>query len=244
MLSLYIETIFWVINMSKELKIENKLVSVFCNENHKENLPVVILNTYGNEGKEIFERCNKIQTKEFILLDISNLDWANDMTPWFAPKLNNNDKDYLGKADDYLKTLIEKIIPETKKYIENELNVNISYYAIAGYSLGGLFAIYSAYRTNLFSRIASASGSFWYPNFIEFANKNTISENIDKIYFSLGNKESKVRNEVLATVEENTKKLEQMYKSQGIKTIYEENDGNHFKDGVLRMAKGIKWILQ
>ena len=151
------------------------------------------------------------------------------MTPWFAPKLNNNDKASLGKADDYLKTLIEKIIPETKKYIEDELNVKISYYAIAGYSLGGLFAIYSAYKTNLFSRAASASGSFWYPNFIEFASKNTISENIDKIYFSLGNKESKVRNEVLATVEQNTKKLEQIYNLQGIKTIYEENDGNHFK---------------
>ena len=225
--------------MSKELKIENKFVSVFCNEKHKENIPVIILNTYGNEGKEVFERCNKIQTKDFILIAISNLDWDNDMTPWFAPKLNNNDKDCLGKADDYL-----KIIPETKKYIENELNEKISYYAIAGYSLGGLFAIYSAYRTNLFSRIASASGSFWYPNFIEFVNKNKISENIDKIYFSLGNKESKVRNEVLATVEENTKKLEQMYKLQEIKTIYEENDGNHFKDAELRMAKGIKWILQ
>ena len=230
--------------MSKELKIENKFVSVFCNEKHKENIPVIILNTYGNEGKEVFERCNKIQTKDFILIAISNLDWDNDMTPWFAPKLNDNDKDCLGKADAYLKTLLEKIIPETKKYIENELNEKISYYAIAGYSLGGLFAIYSAYRTNLFSRIASASGSFWYPNFIEFVNKNKISENIDKIYFSLGNKESKVRNEVLATVEKNTKKLEQMYKLQEIKTIYEENDGNHFKDAELRMAKGIKWILQ
>lgn len=230
--------------MSKELKIENKFVSVFCNEKHKENIPVIILNTYGNEGKEVFERCNKIQTKDFILIAISNLDWDNDMTPWFAPKLNDNDKDCLGKADDYLKILLEIIIPETKKYIENELNVNISYYAISGYSLGGLFAIYSAYKTNLFSRIASASGSFWYPNFIEFVNKNKISENIDKIYFSLGNKESKVRNEVLATVEENTKKLEQMYKLQGIKTIYEENDGNHFKDAELRMARGIKWILQ
>lgn len=230
--------------MIKKFNIENKLVSTYCNEKHKENIPVIILNTYGNGGKEVFEKCNKIKTKDFILIAISNLDWYNDMTPWFEPKLNSNDKDYLGKADDYLKTLLEKIIPQTKEYIDNELNVNINYYAIAGYSLGGLFAIYSTYKTNLFSRIVSASGSFWYPNFIEFANKNKISENIDKIYFSLGNKEIKVRNEVLTTVEENTKKLEQIYKLQGIKTIYEENDGNHFKDAVLRMAKGIKWILQ
>ena len=32
--------------------------------------------------------------------------------------------------------------------------------------------------------------------------------------------------------------------SKNIETLYEENEGNHFKDGVLRMAKGIKWILE
>ena len=43
---------------------------------------------------------------------------------------------------------------------------------------------------------------------------------------------------------ENIKEIERIYNSQGIKTIYEENQGNHFKDGTLRMAKGIKWILE
>ncbi len=230
--------------MQKELKIENKIIDIYFNENHKENVPVVILNTYGNEGKEVFDRCNKLQCKEFILVAISNLDWDNDMTPWFAPKLNKYDKECLGKADDYLKILLEKIIPEVEKYINIELNTNIKYYAIAGYSLGGLFAVYSAYKTNLFSRVASASGSFWYPKFVEYVEQSEISKNIEKVYFSLGNKESKVKNEVLATVEENTKKLEQIYKLQGINTTYEENDGNHFKDADLRMAKGIKWILK
>ena len=28
-----------------------------------------------------------------------------------------------------------------------------------------------------------------------------------------------------------------------IQTIYEENEGNHFTDATLRMAKGIKWII-
>ena len=96
----------------------------------------------------------------------------------------------------------------------------------------------------MFKRIASASGSFWYPNFIEFVKENKISSNIEKIYFSSGDKESKTRNEIMKTVEDNTKELVKIYKSYGIKTIYEENQGNHFKDGSLRMAKGIKWILE
>lgn len=230
--------------MYKELKIENKIIDIYFNENHKENIPVVILNTYGNEAKEVFDRCNKLQCKSFILVSISNLDWDNDMTPWFAPKLNKYDKECLGKADDYLNILLEKVIPEVEEYINVKLNTNIKYYAIAGYSLGGLFAVYSTYKTNLFSRVASASGSFWYPKFVDYVKQNEISKTVEKIYFSLGNKESKVKNEVLSTVEEHTKKLEQIYKLQGINTIYEENDGNHFKDADLRMAKGIKWILK
>ena len=38
--------------------------------------------------------------------------------------------------------------------------------------------------------------------------------------------------------------IEEIYKNQGIKTIYVENEGNHFKDAPLRLAKGIKWILE
>ena len=95
----------------------------------------------------------------------------------------------------------------------------------------------------MFSKIASASGSFWFPNFVEFVKENNISINVDKIYFSLGNKESKVRNQVLSKVEENTIELEKIYHSKRIQTIYEENEGNHFTDATLRMAKGIKWII-
>ena len=226
--------------MVKQFNIENKVINLFYNDITEKELPVVILNTYGDEGSDVFQKCNEIKCNEFILVSISNLDWNNDMTPWFALKLNKYAQDSLGKANDYIKLLLDKIIPK----IKNEFNLSIKYFAIAGYSLGGLFAVYSAYKTNLFQRIASASGSFWYPNFIEFVKKNEISTNIDKIYFSLGNRESKVRNQVLATVEENTKELEKIYKSQGIKTIYEENEGNHFKDATLRMAKGIKWILE
>ena len=230
--------------MIEKIKIENKNIDIFYNNTNITKLPVVILNTYGNEGQDVFDKCSYLKCKEFILVAISNLDWNNDMTPWFAPKLNEKDVDYLGKADDYIKLLINKIVPQIEKYVENNLKIKIEYFAIAGYSLGGLFAIYSAYKTDIFTKIASASGSFWFPKFIDFVKTTNISSNVRKIYFSLGNKESKARNQVLATVEMNTIELEKIYNNKRIETIYEVNEGNHFKDATLRMAKGIKWILE
>lgn len=224
--------------------IENKKVNIYSKNNNKKDLPVIILNTYGNEGEDVFNKCKSMNCAEYILVSISNLDWNNDMTPWFAPKLNKNDVDCLGKADEYLQVLLEKIIPTVEKYIKNELHITIKYYGIAGYSLGGLFAVYSAYKTDIFSKIASASGSFWFPNFVEYSKENKISNNIDKIYLSLGNKESKVRNQVVSKVEVNTIELEKIFKGEGINTIYEVNPGNHFTEGNLRMAKGIKWVLE
>ena len=230
--------------MVDNLEIENKLIKICYNNTNEKLLPVVILNNYNNDGEKIFDKCNEIGCKDFILVCISNLNWDDDMSPWFAPKIYKNDTDFLGKADEYLKILLEKIIPKVKEFVEINLEKQIEYYVIAGYSLAGLFALYSSYKTDLFSKIVSCSGSFWFPNFIEFVQKNKISTNIKQIYFSLGNRESKIRNKVLQTVEENTNEIEKFLSEQGIKTIYEENEGNHFQDADLRIAKGIKWILK
>lgn len=230
--------------MKKEFEIEDKVVSIYSKENCLGELPVVILHTYGNEGKEVFDKCIELGCKDFILVSISNLDWNNDMSPWFALKLNEHGEDFLGKADKYIEVLVKNIIPSVEKYLKDDLKISVKYYGIAGYSLAGLFAVYSGYKTEIFRRIASASGSFWFPKFMGFVKENKISSNVEKIYFSLGNKESKVRNEVMKTVEDNTKEIERTYNSKEIKTIYEENQGNHFKDGSFRMAKGIKWILE
>lgn len=230
--------------MVKEFTIENKIINVYCKENTLKELPVVILNTFGNEGQEVFNKCIELKCKDYILVSISNLDWNNEMTPWYSKKINKYGEDFLGKADEYIQVLLNEIIPEVKNYIENELEIKIKYYVIAGYSLAGLFAVYLSYRTDIFSKIISASGSLWFPKFVDFVKENRISSNVDKIYFSLGNKESKVKNQILASVEKNTKEIEEIYESKGIKTIYVENEGNHFKDALLRMAKGIKWILE
>lgn len=228
----------------KAFDIEGKRVTLYCTDKGKDKLPVIVLNSYSDEAEQVFKECEKLKCKDFILAAISNIDWNNEMTPYYAPKLYKNDNDCLGKADEYIKLLESKIIPFIKEYLANERNIQVSYFGIAGYSLGGLFAVYSGYKTDLFTRIASASGSFWYPNIKDFIRENKTVSKVEKIYFSLGDKESKTKNKVFMTVEANTKEIEQFYREHGVTTIYEVNKGNHFQDAELRMAKGIKWILE
>lgn len=230
--------------MIKEFYIEGKKVTLYCTNKDKDMLPAIVLNSYHDESEKVFKECVKLKCKDFILIAISNLDWNNEMTPYYAPKLYQNDNDCLGKTDEYIELLESKIIPFITEYLVNELRIQISYFGIAGYSLGGLFAIYSSYKTALFTRIASASGSLWYPHIKDFIRENKMVSRVEKLYFSLGDKESKTKNKVFMSVETNTKEIEQFYRENGITTIYEINEGNHFRDAELRMAKGIKWILE
>ena len=229
--------------MIYKFEIENKLIKICFNKNSEKILPVVILNNYNDDGEKIFSKCKEINCKEFILVCISKLDWNSDMSPWSASKIYSNDLEFLGRADKYLKILLEQIIPKVNEFIKVKLEKQIKYYVIAGYSLAGLFAIYSSYKTNLFSKIVSCSGSFWFPNVVEFIQENKISSNIKQIYLSLGNKESKTKNMILKTVEKKTKKIENILNKQGIQILYEENEGNHFYNVNVRMSNGIKWIL-
>ena len=229
--------------MKKQINVEEKIINLFYDENNIEKVPVIILNTFDEDGEKIWDLSRKLNSKEYILVTISNINWNEEMSPWYMDKLYKNDSEYTGKADEYIKILVDKIVPQIRNVINSELKKEISYFTIAGYSLAGLFAVYSMYKTNIFRRIISCSGSYWYPNFIEFVNSEEVKNKAEKIYFSLGNKESKVKNEMISKVEENTKYLAEFYKENGIETIYVENEGNHFQDVISRIVKGICWIL-
>ncbi len=211
--------------------------NIFLVESSEKNSPLVILHTYATEGEQVFNLTKNLTDKNFSFAAISNLNWNDEMSPWAIPPIAKNDTPCTGGADKYLATLTEKILPEILKQIQPK------YLALAGYSLAGLFAVYSAYKTKFFLRIASASGSFWFPNFVKFTQENNLQIQPEKIYFSLGDKESKTKNKILQPVEENTVALKNFYAELGIETTFELNFGNHFQDGALRMAKGIAWIL-
>ncbi|MBQ5999172.1 MAG: hypothetical protein IJL70_06870 [Treponema sp.] len=220
------------------LEIEGKKISLFGSENTSS--PLVILNTYGDEGEEVWNECRKLNCPPFCLAAISNLDWNNELSPWASPALYKNDGGFSGGADSYLSLLTDKIIPT----VCDSIGTKPSYLVLAGYSLAGLFTIYAAYKTDIFSRIVSASGSLWFPGFEEYAKSHDFIKKPDCIYLSLGNTEAKAKNKVLATVQDKTESLFELYKSLEIPAFFELNKGNHFTEAALRTAKGIKWILE
>jgi len=230
--------------MIKKIEIENKVITIYYSENTKENkLPVIILNTFDEDGQEIWNKSIEMTNKEYILVTISNLNWNKEMSPWYMDRLYDKEDDYAGGANEYIELLTNKIVLQVTKTIEEELKKKVKEFVIAGYSLAGLFALYSIYKTNVFDKVISCSGSLWYPDFVKFIEENKTIKMPEKIYFSLGNKESKTKNIIMSRVEENTKHIEKFYMKQGIKTIYEENEGNHFQDVSNRIVKAICWIL-
>ncbi len=200
----------------------------------EKGLPLVII----NEEDPLDELYTKLsQDHSFNLLKIGKSNWLDDMSPWPSKALFKGDGDCRGLALEHLNK-IEKLMP----YINESLDPRAIF--IGGYSLGGLFALYAAINSDLFDGVIAASGSFWYPDFIDYTTQRKISTKVKYIYFSLGDKEAKVKNKTLQKVEDNTRFLADYYKTQGITTTFVLNKGDHFTESKDRLAKGIAWILE
>ncbi len=217
--------------------IDNKTISIYGES--EGSVPLIIYHAFQGDGKGVYDEIKKLTDTEFIFAGISDIDWNDEMSPWECPPRYISDEACTGGAEKYLKKLTDIIIPKIKE----QLKAEPKYIAITGYSLAGLFSLYSLFHTDVFERAVSASGSMWYPNFAEYVKKNKFVGRPRKVYFSLGDKEAETRNQLLSTVKEKTENIYQILRDRGIDATFEMNPGNHFKDQDYRMAKGIEWIL-
>ncbi|MEE0955078.1 MAG: alpha/beta hydrolase [Eubacterium sp.] len=202
--------------------------------------PVVYNSDFIEEGEKVLARCRRIGCPKFHLVTISNLNWDQELSPWPHEPVVSDDDHFEGQAETYMKQLEEEIIP----YAENELKGRTNARIICGYSMAGLFAAYAPFISDCFDGLVCASGSVWYPDFKEFFLGHDFKKTPVAAYFSLGNKESKSRNPYLQMTEPNIKALSEECIKRGVKSIYEENPGSHFRDSDLRTAKGIAWVLR
>ena len=110
------------------------------------------------------------------------------MAPWDGPEAFKNGKPFSGGADDYLRLLVEEILPKAEKQLSSPPALR----EIMGYSLAGLFGLYTIYQTDEFSW-RGMSGSLWFSGFKEYIFSRSPKRRLDCMYFSLGNKEAKPR---------------------------------------------------
>lgn len=174
-------------------------------------------------------------------------DWNAEFSPWQAPAIftrGENDSGFAGKGTETLTWLKEHCIP----YVEAEtgdLFTGRAQRYLAGYSLAGLFSLWAFYESRLFRGCASGSGSLWFPGWAEYFAQAS-AEADSRIYLSLGGKEEKTKNPIMATIGDATRNVKkQMENDPGITySKLEWNPGGHFSDPDIRMAKGMAWLLE
>ena len=164
--------------------------------------------------------------------------WNDELSPWEAPAVWGKES-FGGNAADTLRFLTEQAIPNLKKQFALPENVRI---ILSGYSLAGLFALWASTQTALFSGVAAASPSVWFPGWMEFEQQHPIQAQC--IYLSLGDREEHTKNTVMATVGDNIRTLHSRLAERGADCILEWNSGGHFKDADLRTAKATGWVME
>ena len=166
--------------------------------------------------------------EDFKLIAFRVRDWNKDLSPWPAPAVFGREEFGDGAADT---------LDEMLKLCEDRTKT----YYIGGYSLAGLFALWAAYQTDLFRGVAAASPSVWFPGFTDFMKEHEIRNR--QVYLSLGDREEKTRNPVMAAVGERIRTAYNLLREQNVDCILEWNEGNHFRDADIRTAKAFARIM-
>ncbi len=195
--------------------------------------PVVLIQMVGEHDLPGVEReiteIRRLTNMDFQFIAVKVNNWNQDLSPWNAAAVFGKEE-FGNGAKDTLEVLM-KLCTDTNK----------SYY-IGGYSMAGLFALWTASQTNRFAGIAAASPSIWFPGFLKYLKRQKIQ--INCIYLSLGDKEEKTRNSVMAQVGDCIRQAYAWLNEEGIRCTLEWNSGGHFKEPDLRTARAFAWVMR
>ena len=162
-------------------------------------------------------------------------DWDGDLTPWPAPAAYSGQQPYKGHAQKTLDELLHNALPQA----EREAGLAPKSRAIAGYSLAGLFSLWTFANSDAFTACASGSGSFWYPGWLDWLSEQHFIGHGRHAYLSLGSKESRVRHPLVAEVANATERTIGLLEARGVECVFESNPGGHFTDISGRLAKAL-----
>jgi predicted alpha/beta superfamily hydrolase len=172
----------------------------------------------------------------FLLVTIGLGDWTLDLMPW--PDGNISRDPEAGKhGQETLDYILQDLLPELERRYGPRPAI------LGGYSLGGLFALWAATRTDRFRAIAAASPSVWIHGWIPFAKKNRPMA--EAVYLSLGDREEHVKNQAIARVGDNLRAYYELLRThldpEHCTLVWEE--GGHFNDNAGRLARAFAYSV-
>ena len=196
--------------------------------------------------------------------------WEENFSPWCAPRVFAKGPNFGDGAQKTLDTLINQVIPWT----ESELTESPAYRVLVGYSLAGLFSLWTGVSQQVargcqpgtattpqlsgpgapyvdasvatFQRIGAVSGSFWFPGLLDYVDQQLRGGvvGLTHAYLSLGDREARTPNPQIMHVRENAELLASRLESAGITSMFELNRGNHFQNVEGRIQKALDWLVK
>lgn len=161
-----------------------------------------------------------------------------DLTPWPAPGLFPGEDDFTGGADGHIAAL-EATVPAAEAAMEGGVTARY----VAGYSLGGLFAVYVLYRSPIFAGAACVSGSLWYDGWEAYAETHPFAAEDPRIYLSVGSREHRTRNRRMAAMKSAAQSLTEVWSAR-CPVVSEVRPGGHFDDPTGWLARGIDALVE
>lgn len=197
-------------------------------------LPEGVSKGWNSDLQELAERFSLT----FVMVE--GINWNDDLTPWPAPGVFKKAKPFGGKAAAFLVELCNEIVPKA----ENELGSTNPQRILIGVSLSGLFAVWTAFNTDVFQNVISISGSLWYDGFADWVKTRNVSPKVENICLLLGEKEKNAKEKRMAAVEEKTAEIAALLKDKCKgKVVFELVEGTHFSPFVPRMVKALSASL-
>lgn len=205
------------------------------------NPKYILIQTLGNHERGIFDRTAELIAEScgvpFVLAAFQVFDWNLDLTPWHDDSIDR--KAEVGtKTGETLGYVTESLLPAL------EADYGKLPVILGGYSLGGLFALWSSMQTDRFSAVAAASPSLWIKDWLAYAKDRPVKAG--KVYLSLGDQEEHVKNRSIARVGDSVRGEYELLQTQlgreNCTLVW--NPGGHFQDGDKRLASAFSWCIK
>ena len=199
--------------------------------------PSFLIVHMSDRDEGLFRLIRSLSGESFALASFGVQDWNRDLSPWPAEAVFGDEP--FGNGGRQTLDLIEgTLLPRLRQ----ELGLGDIPVILGGYSLAGLFALWASYLSPSFRAVMSASSSLWFKGWQGFAAGGiSLAE---AVYLSLGKKEPNTRNPVMSRIGDCMQAQKQFLDRQGVRCVFEWNDGTHFTEPSRRCAKGYAWCMQ